>query len=179
MIANNQLRPPNVGRRALGVAVCSLPALLLLASIGFGIARDRPSWFAGIGFMIAACIFAVFNRELGALGYPGYPPGGSPPSSSPGALPAPGAGLSPASSKVSTAYCPVPSYENVSVSSFSHIFIQPLRSFSFSRRFLLVAGRAVFVADLLEPPRRIKDRLSDGCLGVDVAVVVLEIERFC
>jgi hypothetical protein len=81
MIANNQLRPPNVGRRALGVAVCSLPALLLLASIGFGIARDRPSWFAGIGFMIAACIFAVFNRELGALGYPGYPPGGSPPSS--------------------------------------------------------------------------------------------------
>jgi hypothetical protein len=32
----------------------------------------------------------------------------TPPSSYPGALPAPGAGLSPASSRVSTAYCPVP-----------------------------------------------------------------------
>jgi hypothetical protein len=34
----------------------------------------------------------------------------TPPSSYPGALPAPGAGLSPASSRVSTAYCPVPIY---------------------------------------------------------------------
>jgi len=49
-------------------------------------------------------------RELGALGYPGYPRSGSPPSSDPGALPAPGAGLPPASSRVSTAYSPVPSF---------------------------------------------------------------------
>ena len=43
-----------------------------------------------------------------ASGYPGYPRRGSPPSSYPGALPAPEAGLPPASFRVSTAYCPVP-----------------------------------------------------------------------
>jgi hypothetical protein len=47
-------------------------------------------------------------RELGASGYPGDPQSGSPPSSYPGALPAPGAGLPPASPMASTAYRPVP-----------------------------------------------------------------------
>ena len=37
----------------------------------------------------------------------------TPPSSYPGALPAPGAGLSPASSRVSTAYCPVPFFSYI------------------------------------------------------------------
>ncbi len=45
-------------------------------------------------------------------------------------------------------------------------------------RFLLVACGAVFIPDLFEPPGRIKNGMADLQVGIDVAVVVFDIEQF-
>jgi len=51
-------------RRTLGVAVCFSPVVLLLASVCFGLVRERSAWSAGIGFMFAAAFFAALNFYL-------------------------------------------------------------------------------------------------------------------
>jgi hypothetical protein len=56
--------PPNVIRRSLGVAICLSPVMLLLASIAFGLMRERPGWSAGMGFMFVAAFFASSNFYL-------------------------------------------------------------------------------------------------------------------
>jgi hypothetical protein len=57
-------KPTNFVRRTFGVVVASLPLVLSLASVVFGSFQHRQPTFAGIGFMIPAAFFAVFNFHL-------------------------------------------------------------------------------------------------------------------
>jgi hypothetical protein len=61
---SEQPRPTNYRRRAIGLALCFSPLVLLLCSVFVALAGNERRPFSAIGFVVAALFFAIVNFHL-------------------------------------------------------------------------------------------------------------------